>query len=111
MNAIFRAAREIEEFCRARAWGFCIIGGLAVQRATPYEVAPNVELTTCSAEDLVVLKAFAGRDRDWVDVEGIVNRQGSRLDDTLVWRELLPLLDLKEDRDAAPRLRRLLGDR
>lgn len=186
MNAIFRAAREIEEFCRARAWGFCIIGGLAVQRwgeprltrdvdvtlltgfgnepafvdellsgfkaripdardfalanrvllltssggvpidialgampfeeaavrrATPYRVAPDVELTTCRAEDLVVLKAFAGRDRDWADVEGIVTRQGPRLDDGLVWRELLPLLELKEDRDAEPRLRRLLGGR
>lgn len=186
MNVIFGAAREIEESCRAHAWGFCIIGGLAVQRwgeprltrdvdvtlltgfgtergfvdellrsfrgripdarefalanrvllllssdgvpidialgampfeeaavrrATPYRVAPDVELTTCSAEDLVVMKAFAGRDRDWADVEGIATRQGPRLDEELVWRELLPLLDLKEDRDAEPRLRRILGGR
>lgn len=184
MNPIFAAAQEIQEFCRARKWRFCIIGGLAVQRwgeprftrdvdltlltgfgnepafvdelllgfrprladardfalrnrvvllesavgvpidlalgampfeeaavlrATPYPVAPGVELSTCSAEDLVVFKAFAGRPRDWLDIEGIVTRRGAGLDAKLVWRELLPLLELKEDDEAEPRLRRLLS--
>jgi len=80
-----------------------------VQRASPYRINESVALTTCSAEDLVVLKVFAGRGKDWLDVEGIVLRQGSKLDRTLVWRELEPLLELKEDVAAEPRLAKLFA--
>ena len=45
----------------------------------------------------MILKAFAARDRDWADIEGIVLRQGQRLDRALVRAELLPLLELKDD--------------
>ena len=81
----------------------------AVGRASPFSVGPDLSLTTCSAEDLVVFKAFAGRDRDWSDIEGIVARQGSRLDAALVWSELLPLLELKDDVTAETKLRRLFA--
>ena len=83
----------------------------AIGRASGFEVAADLALTTCSAEDLVVFKAFAGRDRDWADLEGIVARQGHLLDEALVWRELRPLLDLKEDEVTESRLRRLLAGR
>ena len=62
----------------------------------------------CSAEDLVVFKAFAGRERDWLDIEGIVLRQVEALDADTIWRELTPLLELKGDTEAEPRLRRVL---
>jgi hypothetical protein len=62
----------------------------------------------CSAEDLVVFKAFAGREKDWLDIEGVVVRQGARLDRALVWQELEPLLFLKESPESAERLRTLL---
>lgn len=75
-----------------------------VERASPFEVEAGVTVTTCSAEDLVVLKAFAGRVQDWLDVEGIIVRQGSRVNRALVLDELRPLLDLKEDEEAEPRL-------
>ena len=75
-----------------------------IDRSTPFEVEPHTTLTTCSAEDLVVLKAFAGRIQDWLDIEGIIVRQGQRLDRALIVTELRPLLDLKEDREAEPRL-------
>jgi Nucleotidyltransferase of unknown function (DUF6036) len=81
-----------------------------IQRASSYTISESVALTTCSAEDLVVLKVFAGREKDWLDVEGIVLRQTHKLDRTLVWRELEPLLDLKEDVTAKPRLAKLLAD-
>ncbi len=183
MNPIFAAALEIQDFCRARRWEFCFIGGVAVQRwgeprltqdvdltllsgfgteeafvtallerfrarrtdarefalrhrvlllqsegGTPIDVAlgampfeeraiqrasdfaigPGLALSTCDAEDLIVFKAFAGRDRDWLDIEGIALRQGTRLDETLIWAELTPLLELKEDQLSAERLRRIL---
>lgn len=65
-------------------------------------------MTTCSAEDLVVLKAFADRSQDWLDVEGIIVRQGSALNRTLVLEELHALLLLKEDMEPEGRLGRLL---
>jgi len=35
---------------------------------------------TAAAEDLVVMKSFAGRDQDWIDVRGILLKQGGTLD-------------------------------
>jgi hypothetical protein len=80
----------------------------AVARATPFDVGEGTSLLTCSAEDLVVFKVFAGRDKDWLDVEGIVVRQSVGLDEELVFGELVPLLDLKETPEAADRLKALL---
>ncbi len=79
-----------------------------VASATEFDVGGGRSLATCSAEDLVVLKAFAGRDKDWLDIEGVIMRQGNALDRGLVWQELEPLLQLKEAPEAADRLRRLL---
>jgi hypothetical protein len=88
------------------------LGGLefearAVRRASPWSVG-EAALVTCGAEDLLVHKAFAGRDRDWLDIEGIVARQGTRLDRELVLRELTPLLELKGSAADTERLRALL---
>ncbi|MGH8909897.1 MAG: hypothetical protein ACRD0K_26230 [Egibacteraceae bacterium] len=55
-----------------------------------------------------MLKAFAGRARDWADIESIVIRQG-KLDQTLIWAELEPLLSLKEAPEDATRLRAILA--
>lgn len=79
-----------------------------LDRASDYAIAPDTTLLTCGAADLIVLKAFAGRDRDWVDIEGITLRQAGRLDEELIQAELAPLLELKEDFESAERLRRLL---
>lgn len=79
----------------------------AVQRASVWDVK-EAQLLTCSAEDLVVHKAFAGRDRDWLDVEGIVIRQGDALDGDLVCTELAPLAELKGSYDTVDRVQALL---
>jgi hypothetical protein len=80
----------------------------AAERATPWQITPSVQLVTCSAEDLVVHKVFAGRDRDWLDVEGIVARQGNGLDRGLIDGELGPLLELKEAAADLDRLHAIL---
>ena len=67
-----------------------------VARATRFAFPGDVALRTCSAEDLVVLKAFAARERDWVDVEGVVVRQAGALDWTYVDAQLRPLAALKD---------------
>ncbi len=46
--------------------------------------------------------------QDWIDVESIALRQRNKLDEDLIWQELAPLLELKEDAFTAPRLRSLL---
>ncbi len=82
--------------------------GRAVDRSSPFRVAEGISLRTCSAEDLIVFKAFASRAQDWIDIEGVAFRQHRRLDESLIWQELIPLLELKEDQQTGPRLRRLL---
>jgi len=81
----------------------------ATDRATDFVLQEGVALTTCSAEDLVVLKTFAGREKDWLDIEGIALRQHGRLDENLIWAELTPLLDLKDAPEAGVRLRAILA--
>ena len=78
------------------AFGALPFESRVIQRASYYEFSPGVRLLTCSAEDLVVFKAFADRDRDWADIEGILSRQGNKLDLDLIFAELKPLAELKE---------------
>jgi len=68
----------------------------AVNRSSVFTFPPDVPLRTCSAEDLIVLKAFADRAKDWVDVEGIIIRQSGRIDWPYVRAQLAPLVELKE---------------
>jgi hypothetical protein len=79
-----------------------------IERASAFDIGDRQSLTLCSAEDLVVFKAFAGRERDWLDIEGIVLRQVDALDVGIIWRELIPLLELKGDTASEPTLRRVL---
>jgi hypothetical protein len=80
-----------------------------VGRASDFDFG-EVRLLTCSAEDLVVLKAFAGRERDWADIESVVIRQSRRLDWTLVFEELAPLAELRGGAETTARLQRLKED-
>jgi hypothetical protein len=82
-----------------------------VERASAFAISDTDSLTTCSAEDLVVHKVFAGRDKDWLDVQSIVTRQGRSLDAQLIWTELLPLLELRDDSTSEARLQTILSAR
>lgn len=75
-----------------------------IDRASTFAFAPDVVLRTASAEDMVVLKAFAARDQDWVDVKGIVEKQIDRLSWDYVFRELTTLCNIKEDHSPVERL-------
>ena len=78
-----------------------------VTRASRYEFLPGFSLLTCSAEDLIVLKAFADRDQDWLDIEGILLRQKGLLDWDYILSELTPLANLKEMPDILTHLQQL----
>lgn len=81
----------------------------SVQRASRWPWGSDHILTTCSAEDLIIHKVFAGRDKDWGDVESVLIRQRVRLDLRLVRRELTPLLELKGQPESMTKLDALIA--
>jgi hypothetical protein len=85
------------------------LGGLpyeqrVIERASPHTFAPRKKWITASAEDMVILKAFADRDQDWIDVKGILRRQLPNLNWRCIVTELRELTELKEDETILPRL-------
>jgi hypothetical protein len=81
---------------------------LAIERASDVEVMAGKSLYLCSAEDLIVMKAFADRPLDWHDIEGIITRQSSAsLDWSYIFLQLEPLCEVKGAPDILPRLLRL----
>jgi hypothetical protein len=91
------------------------LGGLpyergVVDRASDFKFLPSVVLRTCSAEDLIILKAFADRTRDWADIEGILLRYGSDLQWERIYSELQPLCELKESPRIVERLKALQSE-
>lgn len=68
-----------------------------IRRSIECEILPGQRLVLCTAEDLIVLKAFAARPVDWHDVQSIVDRQGREaLDWSYIRRQLEPLVEAKE---------------
>lgn len=79
----------------------------AIERSSNVELVAGAILRTCSAEDLVVHKAFAGRPQDWVDVEGVILKQRGRLNWPQIWTDLAELADLKEAPELVDELERI----
>ena len=50
-----------------------------VKRAVRHQY-DNLSLWICTAEDLIIQKAIAGRSKDWQDIEGILIEQQTKLD-------------------------------
>lgn len=83
----------------------------SIQRSTLIEFAPGIKLRTCTAEDLIVMKAFADRPQDRIDLHGILVRQGTRnLDWSYIWNHLTPLAEVKESPEILVNLKALLHD-
>jgi len=78
-----------------------------IERATYFEFLPGLKILTCSAEDLVVMKAFAARVRDWADLEGILIRQQNRLVWKYIIKQLTPLCAAKEAPEIFDKLQEL----
>lgn len=78
-----------------------------IERSSAAELVPNAVLRTCSAEDLIVHKAFAARPQDWVDVEGVILRQRGHLHWPQIWSDLTELAVLKEEPGLADTLERV----
>ncbi len=81
----------------------------AIERSSTYAVGTGISLKTCGAEDLIVFKAFAAREQDWLDIQGIFYRQGGKLDLELIYGELGPLVELKEEPEILDNLKRRIS--
>lgn len=77
------------------------------QRSSNWDLPGLGRIRTCSAEDLIVLKAFAARPQDWIDVKNVIIRQDKRLDRDLVRAELTVLVELKEEPEILTQLEQL----
>ena len=81
-----------------------------IERSTPFEFAPGICLRTCSAEDFLVMKMFAGRPIDWRDVEMTLRRhRAGGLDLAAVRERVTPLLAAKDDTESMAEFERLLA--
>jgi hypothetical protein len=67
-----------------------------IDRGSYFKFSDQIDLYTCSAEDLIVLKSFASRKKDWVDIRTIIIRQATSLDWSIIFDELVPLVKAKE---------------
>jgi len=80
-----------------------------IKRATSFSFHADCTLITCSAEDLIILKSFANRTKDWMDVEGAILRQGKSLDTDYIIEQLAPLCEIKETPDIMNKLQFLIN--
>ena len=78
-----------------------------VSRATKVDIGDGRLLPFCTAEDLFIMKAFADRTRDWLDVESVAMRQEA-LDTAYILDTLRELADLKEAPEILTRARGIL---
>ena len=74
-----------------------------IDRAGYQKYLPHVSLRICSAEDLIVLKAFADRSKDWNDISTVIIRQ-TILDWSYINEQLEPLVELKESPEILTKL-------
>lgn len=78
-----------------------------IARAVPYDLGDGREVRLCSAEDLIIHKALAGRPQDVLDIEGVVARQGAALDIAYVRQWLADLARLADDPEVTARFERI----
>ncbi|MGE0085763.1 MAG: nucleotidyl transferase AbiEii/AbiGii toxin family protein [Desulfococcaceae bacterium] len=79
-----------------------------IRQATYFKFSPDCSVITCSAEDLIILKAFADRPKDWNDIETVAMRQNSKLNVEYITEQLTPLCDLKESPEIIEKLKNVL---
>ncbi len=80
-------------------------------RAVLYDLGHGREVRLCSAEDLLIHKALADRPQDLSDIEGIVARQGAKLDTSYVRQWLEELFRVSGDPEVIARFERIWADR
>jgi len=68
------------------------------------ELFRETPLPICGPSDLVILKAFANRPHDWIDIRGVLVRSAKLLDWQLIDEQLSILAELKEEPEIVTQL-------
>jgi len=79
-----------------------------ITRAVECDFGGGTAFMICTAEDLIIHKAMAGRPQDLADIEGVVIRQVSALNTTYIRQWLQKLSLLLEDEEVLQRFERML---
>jgi predicted nucleotidyltransferase len=77
------------------------------KRAIVYTLEANKTIQLCSAEDLIIHKAVAGRPQDITDMEGIILRQKRKLDITYIRDWLTQFAEILGNPEIEARFERL----
>lgn len=77
-----------------------------ISRSVDHKLSPRKSIKICSAEDLVIYKAIAGRVQDVLDIEGVIARQGDRLDTAYIRQWLSAFAELLESSEVSQRFER-----
>ena len=80
-----------------------------IERSSLFEFEKDYVLRTCSAEDLIVLKAFAARDKDWADVGSILQRQKGKLDIEYICENLQQLCEWKDAPEIMTKIHQMIS--
>jgi hypothetical protein len=81
-----------------------------IRRATMHRFRPGCSLMTCGVDDLVVMKAFAGREIDIFDLKFLMGRHWNRLNWDQIGGDLQSLSDWTERYDVVPRFEALKAE-
>lgn len=74
-----------------------------IDRSVNHEILPGKSVKLCSAEDLIIHKAIAGRVQDVRDIESVIARQGKALNIVYIYRWLNILAELLESGEVIQR--------
>ncbi len=74
-----------------------------IRRAIDHKLSPRKSVKLCSAEDLIIHKAIAGRVQDILDIQGVIARQGERLDTAYVRQWVSTFAELLENSEFSQR--------
>jgi hypothetical protein len=78
-----------------------------IARARAYTFASGSVVRVCDLHDLIVMKAFAGRDQDWGDLQYLVAWHRTSIDWSRIDETLEELCNLSENFTSVPRLAEL----
>jgi len=81
---------------------------LIIQRAIQRDLG-GWSVQICSAEDLIIQKVVAGREKDWLDVEALLVARRDSLDQDYIKHWLGEFAEALEDREFVLRYDHLLG--
>lgn len=81
-----------------------------IDRAEPYEFMPGCVLRVCAVQDLIVMKAFAGRSQDLADLQYLIAWHWKSLDWNFIERQLSEICDMSENVTSVPKLAELRSE-